>query len=92
LALSILTDLGFETSPIPDWTFMLIFIILAILMVSRIHFPELKTIFSYRIPSVLLLGVLIFLAIWLTPQLVWLLTTTAYITFGVSRAAYRLLT
>lgn len=91
LALLVLVDRAFESSPIPDWLFLPILLILAILMVSRIHFPELKTILRYRIPSLALLGTAITAAIWLTPQLVWLLITTAYISFGVGRATYRLL-
>jgi len=78
LALSVLVDHTFKSSPIPDWLFLPIFLSLAILMVSRIRFPELKTIFSYRIRSLVLLGTVIMAAIWLTPQLVWLLITTAY--------------
>lgn len=91
LALLVHVDNVFASSLFPDWLFLPIFLILAMLMVSRIRFPELKTILSYRIPSLALLGTAIIAAIWITPQLVWLLITTGYISFGVGRATYRLL-
>jgi len=92
LTLSVLADRVFNASIIPDWLFPPILLILALLMVSRIRFPELTTIFNYRIPSLALLGTGIIAAIWLTPQLVWFAITTGYISFGLGRAAYRLLT
>lgn len=88
LTLSVLVDCTFESSPLPDWSFLLIALFLATLMISRIRFPELGVIFSYRLRSSVALGLSIVAAIWLTPQLVWLLITIAYVTFGVGRAVY----
>ena len=36
-----------------------------------------------------ILGTGVIAAIWVTPQLVWFSITTAYIAFGVARAAFR---
>ena len=91
LALLVLVDRAFATSPIPDWLYLPILLILAVMMVSRIRFPELKTILSHRIPSLALLVTMAIAAIWLTPQLVWFLIITTYISFGVGRAIYGLL-
>jgi CDP-diacylglycerol--serine O-phosphatidyltransferase len=90
LALSVLVDITFQISPIPDWLFLSILFFLGILMVSRIRFPELKTVLSYRIHSLVLLCTAIVAAIWLTPQLVWYMITTAYISVGLGRAVYGL--
>lgn len=92
LTLSVLADNALDVDLIPDWSFLLILFILALLMISRIRFPELTTILSRRILSLILLGTAIVAAIWLTPQFIWFVITTGYIAFGLGRAAYRIWT
>ena len=91
LALAVLADRAFEHHLFPDWIFPLLLIIVSLLMVSRIHFPELHVILSRRRMSFAILSTSLIAAFWLTPQLVGLGLTTGYISFGLFRAGYRIL-
>ena len=91
LALAVLADRAFGHHLFPDWIFPLLLIIVSLLMVSRIRFPELHVIFRRRRMSLAILSTSIIAAFWLTPQLVGLGLTTGYISFGLFRAGYRIL-
>ena len=91
LALAVLADRAFGHHLLPDWIFPLLLIIVSLLMVSRIHFPELHVILRRRRMSFAILSTSIIAAFWLTPQLVGLGLTTGYISFGLFRAGYRTL-
>ncbi len=91
LALAVLADRAFEHRLFPDWIFPLLLIIVSLLMVSRIRFPELHVIFRRRRISFAILSTSIIAAYWLTPQLVGLGLTTGYISFGLFRAGYRIM-
>jgi phosphatidylserine synthase len=64
---------------------------LTLLMVSRIRYPALASIFRRRWLSVTGLGAAATLAIWLSPQLVWFGLTSGYVSFGLVRAVYNLI-
>ena len=89
LALAVLADRAFNHLLFPDWIFPLLLFIVSLLMVSRIHFPELHVILSRRRMSIAILSTSVVAAYWLTPQLVWFGLTTGYISFGVLRAGFR---
>ncbi len=89
LALAVLADRAFAHHLFPDWIFPLLLIIVSLLMVSRIRFPELHVILRRRRMSFAILGTSLIAAYWLTPQLVWFGITTGYISFGVLRAGFR---
>jgi CDP-diacylglycerol--serine O-phosphatidyltransferase len=89
IALAVLADRAFEPHLFPSWIFPLLLIIIALLMVSRIRFPELHIILRRRRMSLAILSTSLIAAYWLTPQLVWLGLTTGYISFGVLRAGFR---
>ncbi|TET35438.1 MAG: hypothetical protein E3J69_05115 [Anaerolineales bacterium] len=89
IALAVLADRAFEHHLFPDWTFPLLLVIIALLMVSRIRFPELHVILRRRRMSLAILSTSLIAAYWLTPQLVWFGLTTGYISFGVLRAGFR---
>jgi CDP-diacylglycerol--serine O-phosphatidyltransferase len=89
IALAVLADRAFEHHLFPDWIFPLLLVIIALLMVSRIRFPELHVILRRRRMSLAILSTSLIAAYWLTPQLVWFGLTTGYISFGVLRAGFR---
>ncbi|MGB2894720.1 MAG: CDP-alcohol phosphatidyltransferase family protein [Anaerolineales bacterium] len=89
LALAVLADRAFSHSLFPNWIFPLLLVIVSLLMVSRIHFPELHVILRRRRVTIAILSTSVVAAYWLTPQLVWFGLTTGYISFGVLRAGFR---
>jgi CDP-diacylglycerol--serine O-phosphatidyltransferase len=91
VALAVLADRAFERGLLPDEAFLVLLPTLAMLMVSRIHFPELKTILGRRRFSLALFSASAIVAIWFTPQVVWWGLTTGYISFGILRAGTRYL-
>jgi CDP-diacylglycerol--serine O-phosphatidyltransferase len=89
VTLSVLADRSHGGPHAPAWVFLVILAIASALMVSRIRFPELRTVLrNWRVDAVVLTtcGVM---AIWLHPQVVWWGVTTGYISFGVVRALVR---
>lgn len=91
LALSVLSDRVYDHRLIPAVVFPVIVAALALLMVSRIRYPGLATLFRRRWLSVMVLGAAAVLAIWLSPQLVWFGMTSGYVSFGLVRAVYHLI-
>jgi CDP-diacylglycerol--serine O-phosphatidyltransferase len=89
VTLAVLADRTFEPGLLPDELFLVLLPTLALLMVSRIRFPELKAIFGRRRISLALLSISAIVAIWFTPQVVWWGLTTGYISFGILRAGMR---
>jgi CDP-diacylglycerol--serine O-phosphatidyltransferase len=90
VALSVLADRAFGHELFPDWIFLTVLLATSVLMASRIPFPELRPLLRRRWASLAVLGSGAVAAIWLTPELVWLGLTTGYISFGLLRAGYRL--
>ncbi|TFH32848.1 MAG: hypothetical protein E4G99_12255, partial [Anaerolineales bacterium] len=91
VALAVLADRRFDRALLMDEIFLVLLPILALLMVSRIRFPELKAILGRRRMSLALLSASAIVAIWITPQVVWWGLTTGYISFSLLRAGYRTL-
>lgn len=89
VALAVLADRAFDHGLLPDTVFLVLIPLLALLMVSRIRFPELKLIIGKRRFSIALLSASMIVAIWATPQVVWWGLTTGYISFGILRAGIR---
>lgn len=89
IALAVLADRAFAHHLFPDWIFPPLLLIISLLMVSRIRFPELHIILRRRRMSFAILSTGLIAAYWLTPQLVWFGITTGYISFGVLRAGFR---
>jgi CDP-diacylglycerol--serine O-phosphatidyltransferase len=89
VTLSVLADRSHGGPHAPAWVFLVLLGIAAALMVSRIRFPELRSMLrSWRVNAVVL-GMCGVMAIWLHPQVVWWGVTTGYISFGVVRALIR---
>jgi CDP-diacylglycerol--serine O-phosphatidyltransferase len=91
LALSVLSNRTYEYRLIPAVVFPALVVALTLLMVSRIRYPALASVFRRRWLSVAGLGAAAILAVFLSPQLVWLGVTGGYVSFGLVRAAYHLI-
>ncbi len=91
LALSVLSNRTYHHRLIPAGVFLVLMVALTLLMVSRIRYPALDSVFQRRWLNLAGLVVAAVLAIWLSPQLVWLGLTGGYASFGLVRAAYNLI-
>jgi CDP-diacylglycerol--serine O-phosphatidyltransferase len=91
ITLSVLTDMAYTRPLFPSWAWLVLLLSAALLMASRIQFPELGVIIANRWFSLAALSVCGAVAIWLRPQTVWWAMTTGYISYGVLRAATRAL-
>jgi len=90
LALSVLSNRAYEHQLIPAGVFPVLVVALTLLMVSRIRYPALASIFRRRWLSLAGLGVAVVLAICLSPQVVGFGLTGGYVSFGLARAVYNL--
>jgi CDP-diacylglycerol--serine O-phosphatidyltransferase len=90
LALLVLSNHAYDHQLIPAGIFLVSMVALTLLMISRIHFPEFGSILRQRWFSLATLGVAAVLAIFISPQLVWLGVHGGYISFGLARAVYNL--
>jgi CDP-diacylglycerol--serine O-phosphatidyltransferase len=91
LALGVLSNRTLNDRLIPAGVFLALAVALTLLMVSRIRYPALASIFRRRRLSLMGLSAVAVLAIWLSPQLVWFGVTGCYVSFGLVRAAYHLI-
>ncbi len=89
LALVVLADLGLEDRLFADWIYLGMLLSISLLMVSRIPFPELQAILRHRWFSAVSFSAAIVISFWLSFPVAWWATITAYITFGLVRAAAR---
>jgi len=90
LALSVLSNRTCDDQLIPVHVFPLLVVVLTVLMVSRIRYPALATLFQARWLSLVGLGLAAMLAIWLSPPLLGSTLIGGYVSFGLARAAYDL--
>ncbi|MDY6875956.1 MAG: CDP-diacylglycerol--serine O-phosphatidyltransferase [Chloroflexota bacterium] len=88
LALSVLSNCRYDHQLIPAAIFPVLVVVLTLLMMSRIRYPALASVFKHRWLSMTGLGSATVLAIWLSPQLVWFGLTGGYVSFGLARAIY----
>jgi CDP-diacylglycerol--serine O-phosphatidyltransferase len=91
MALSVLSNCTYGHRLIPAVAFPALVVALTLLMVSRIRYPAMASVFRWRWLNMVGLGSAAALAIWLSPQLVWLGLTGGYVSFGLVRAVYTLL-
>lgn len=91
LTLSVLCDQVYDHWLLPEVAFPLLAAVLSLLMVSRIRFPPLATLFSNRWLAVGALSAGAILAVLLTPQFIGLCMTGGYVSFGLTRAGWRLI-
>lgn len=91
LALSVLSDYAYDHRLFPTAVLLALVVALTLLMVSRIRYPALGSVFRRRWLTVAALAAAAILAIWFSPQLVWLGLTGGYVSFGLMRAAYGLI-
>jgi CDP-diacylglycerol--serine O-phosphatidyltransferase len=90
VTLSVLVNYTHSDQLLPGAFFPVLLVLLGVLMVSRIRYPELGTVVRVRWLAGGWLLVLIGLAIWLSPQLAGLALVFPYVGFGPLRSAYRL--
>ena len=91
LALSVLSNCTYDHRLIPAAVFPALVVALTLLMMSRIRYPALASVFQRRWVSVAGLGAAAAMAVWLSPQLVWFGLTGGYVSFVLVRAVYALL-
>lgn len=91
VTLMVLTDRVYEGQLFPDWAFAAVLGLAALLMASRVRFPELRVVLFNRWLNLALLGAVVTVSIFLSVQLVGLTLAAGYITFGLVRAGLRIL-
>ncbi len=91
VALSVLTDRVYQGHLFPDWAFAVILSAGAILMTSRVRFPELRVVLFNRWLNLALLGAAVTVSVFFSFQLVGLTLAAGYISFGLIRAGIRFL-
>ena len=89
VALSVLANYTNGNRLLPVAFFPVLLVILTVLMVSRIRFPELGTVVRSKTLGATWLVILVVLAVWLSPQLAGLALVFGYVAFGLLRSAYR---
>lgn len=90
VATTVLTDLAYIERIFPDWFFLVVLALLSGLMVSRIRFLDLRSVFGNRWVNVTVFSTTVGLAIWLSPQAASFMALLGYVVFGVLRAGARL--
>lgn len=91
VTLMVLTDRVYDGQLFPDWAFAAVLGLAALLMASRVRFPELRVVLFNRWLNLALLGAVVTVSIVLSVQLVGLTLAAGYITFGLIRAGLRIL-
>ena len=90
LALAVIANRAHDDSLLPDSVIIIIAVALMLLMVSRIRYPSMVSVFGRPWLNLLGIGGGAVLAYWLSPQLVVFGMTSSYVTFGLFRAARNL--
>jgi CDP-diacylglycerol---serine O-phosphatidyltransferase len=91
LALGVLVNDAYGQRSMSVPVILVLVAVLTFLMVSRVRYPALASMFRRRRLSVTLLGTAAVLAVWLSPQLIALGLTGGYVSFGLLRAIYDML-
>lgn len=92
LTLAVLADRALGSQFFADWLFAPLSVLIALLMVSRIRFPDFKRLAYYRTPVLATFAAGAIAAIWLPLELSLFGVWTVYVLFGAVRAAIRVLT
>lgn len=90
LALGVLVDRAHENPKVPGVAFVALMALLTFLMVSRIRYPALASVFGRRRLSAAILGATLGLAVQISPPLAGFGLTGGYVSFGLIRALYYL--
>ncbi len=64
-------------------------VVVSLLMVSRVPFPELQTVLRHRAFSAVAFATCVVASLLITLPLVWWTTITVYIAYGLGKAASR---
>lgn len=91
LTLAVLADLALGPQPLTDWLLAGLLVLIALLMVSHIPFPDFKRLVYYRAPVLATFAAGAISAIWLPLELSLFGVWTVYVLFGTVRAAIRVL-
>lgn len=91
VTLMVLTDRVYQGELFPDWAFAGVLGLAALLMASRVRFPELRVVLFNRWVNLALLGAAVTVSLLLSVQLVGFTLAAGYITFGLVRAGLRFL-
>ncbi|MEE9167612.1 MAG: CDP-alcohol phosphatidyltransferase family protein [Candidatus Neomarinimicrobiota bacterium] len=89
LTLTVLANLGFGQPFVSDWIFLPLLLIVSLLMVSRIPFPDLKGLLHYRVPVLATFGAGALVSLWLSWEFGLFAMWTVYVLFGTIRAGIR---
>ncbi|MCA9933478.1 MAG: CDP-alcohol phosphatidyltransferase family protein [Anaerolineales bacterium] len=88
LALSVLTDLTIRGDYLPEWTFVLLMLVVSLLMVSTIAFPSFFWVFSGKRKRIVLIS-LLGASVFVTPFFhAWFIWNNAYLGLSLARAGY----
>jgi CDP-diacylglycerol--serine O-phosphatidyltransferase len=87
--MSVLVDVTYSHRLLPVWLLPCLLILLCVLMVSRIRYPELATLFRARWLASGWLAILVALGVWHSPQAAGLALVYPYVGFGLLRSAYQ---
>lgn len=91
LAIAVLADLALGRQLIPGWGFLLLIGLTALLMISRVPFPDLRGLPALRAPVAATIGAGLLLALLVRFEVGLLFVWSVYLLFGTLRAGVRLL-
>lgn len=89
VTLAVLAELSTGSRLLAGWAFIPLLLLVAVLMASRIGFPEFTHMIRHRRESLGVLGGACLLSLFLPPAVVWFGGTSVYISFGLARAVVR---
>jgi phosphatidylserine synthase len=89
VTLAVMADLSTGSRLLPDWAFIPLLPLIAVLMASRLGFPEFNHMIRHRRASLGVLGGACVLSLFVPFVVVWFGATTVYISFALGRAVVR---
>jgi CDP-diacylglycerol--serine O-phosphatidyltransferase len=89
ITLAVMSDLGAASGLLPAWAFIPLLLFVAVLMASRIRFPEFTSMIRHRWASLGFLAAFLSLTLFLRPAMIWFGATAGYISFALARAVVR---
>jgi CDP-diacylglycerol---serine O-phosphatidyltransferase len=89
VTLAVLSDLGQASGLLHAWLFLPLLLLVAVLMASRIHFPEFNSMIRHRRETAGTLAASLLLCLILQPAVIWFAGTCVYLCFGLARAIPR---
>ncbi len=89
ITLAVMSDLGTASGLLPAWAFIPLLLFVAMLMASRIRFPEFTSMIRHRWASLGLLAAGLSLTLFLRPAVIWFGATAGYVSLSLARALVR---